>query len=143
MSGPLIVESELVHASAVVGRCGRAEALGLVDVAEAGQVHARRVDGGREDHHVLSGKERAAIVSLAPAYRVVGREDGGEAPVQLRNQPQDDVVDKGGGVPVLRLLVGAGAEEAQPRLVEAGDGHDLDRPLRCHQAFHPRLGVNV
>ena len=55
----------------------------------------------------------------------------------------DDVIDKGGGVAVLRLLVGAGAEEAQPRLVEAGDGHDLDRPLRCHQVLHPRLGINV
>lgn len=52
----------------------------------------------------------------------MGRENGGEAPIQLRSQSQDDVVDKGGGVAVLRLLVGAGAEEAQPRLVEAGDG---------------------
>ena len=139
----LIVEGELVRAPAVIGRRVAGEALGLVDMPETAQGHARGVDGGRKDHHVLTGQEGAAVVRLAPADRVVGRQDGGDTPVKLRTQAQNDVVDKGGRVPVLGFLVRPRAEEAQPGFVEAGHGHDLDRAAAGGDRFHLWLGVDV
>ncbi len=114
-----------------------------MDMPETAQGHARGVDGGRKDHHVLTGQEGAAVVRLAPADRVVGRQDGGDTPVKLRTQAQNDVVDKGGRVPVLGFLVRPRAEEAQPGFVEAGHGHDLDRAAAGGDRFHLWLGVDV
>ena len=139
----LIVEGELVRAPAVVGGDGAHQLLGLVDVAEAGQVRPCRVDGGGEDDYILPGQEGAPVLRFAAGDGIVGSQDRRDGMVDLRGQAQHDVVDQRGGIPVLRLLVGAGVEQAEAGLVEAGDGHYLHRPGAGGDLLHLRGGVDA
>ena len=140
---PLVVEGELIDGTAIEGRCLAHKPLRLVDVPKTGEVHTHGVDGSRKHYDVLACQEGGAVVRLASADRVVSHQDGRLRLVQLRGQAQHDVVDKRRSVPVLRLLVHPGAEQAEAGLVEAGNRYDLDRSAAGGDLLHLRLRVDM
>ena len=140
---PLVVEGELIDGTAIEGRCLAHKSLRLMDVPKTGEVHAHGVDGSRKHYDVLACQEGGAVVRLASADRVVSHQDGRLRLVQLRGQAQHDVVDKRRSVPVLRLLVHPGAEQAEAGLVEAGDRYDLDRSVAGGDLLNLRLRVDM
>ena len=139
----LVVEIQLVHAAAVIGRSFAGKTLGLVDVSETGKVNACCVDRGGQNHHVLSRQEGAAVVRFAAAHGVVGGHDSRDAVIELRCKAQNRVVYEGCRVAVLLLLVHARVEQAQAGFIEARNSHDLHRAFLGVQLLDRGRGVDV